>query len=55
MKNVIRDKKFDLEERTAVFGENVIEFVRKIPKNTITVSLINQLVKISNQYRCQLL
>ena len=34
-------KKFDLEERTAKFGENIIEFAKKIPKNPITLPLIN--------------
>ena len=38
-------KKFDLEERTAKFGENIIEFTKKIPKNPITLPLITQLVK----------
>ncbi|MBL8030490.1 MAG: four helix bundle protein [Candidatus Doudnabacteria bacterium] len=38
-------KKFDLEERTAVFAEVVVEFVKSIPQNPITVSIINQLVK----------
>lgn len=37
--------KFDLEERTAKFGENVIKFCKKLPKNSITLPLINQLVK----------
>ncbi len=36
---------FSLEERTAKFGEDIIKFAKKIPKNTITVSIINQLVK----------
>ena len=36
---------YDLEERTATFGENVIRFCRKIPKDTVTIPLINQLVK----------
>lgn len=40
------DKKiFDLEERTARFGENIIEFSKKIPQNPVTISLINQLVR----------
>lgn len=38
-------KKYDLEERTARFGENIIEFAKKIPKNVITIPLIGQLVK----------
>ena len=37
--------KYDLEERTAKFGEDVIEFAKKIPKNFITYSIINQLIK----------
>ena len=39
------NKNFDLEERTAKFGEDVIKFAKKIPRNTITVSIINQLIK----------
>ena len=38
-------KKFDLEERTAKFGEDIIEFAKKIPQNPITLPLITQLVK----------
>ncbi|RKX72044.1 four helix bundle protein [candidate division TA06 bacterium] len=38
-------KRFDLEERTAKFGEDIIEFAKKIPKNPITLPLITQLVK----------
>jgi len=40
-------KKYDLEERTAIFGENVIEFCKKIPRNPITLPLITQLIKSS--------
>ena len=38
-------KKFDLEERTAKFGEEIIEFAKRIPKNPVTLPLITQLVK----------
>ena len=38
-------KKFDLEERTARFGEDIIEFAKRISKNPITISLISQLVR----------
>lgn len=38
-------KKFDLEERTAKFGEDVIIFCKKVPRGPITDPLINQLVK----------
>ena len=37
-------KKYDLEERTARFGESVIEFVKKLPMNRITERIIPQLV-----------
>jgi four helix bundle protein len=37
--------KYDLEERTAKFGENKIEFCKKLPKNVITIPLISQLIK----------
>lgn len=36
--------KYDLEERTGKFGENVIVFAKKLPKNEITQRLIPQLV-----------
>jgi len=39
------NKRFDLEERTAKFGENIIKFAKKIPQNPITLPLITQLVK----------
>ncbi len=40
------DKKqvYDLEERTAKFGEYVIDFVKTIGKTTINSRIINQLV-----------
>ena len=33
---------FDLEERTAGFGEAVILFAKKVPKNAVTLPLIGQ-------------
>jgi four helix bundle protein len=36
---------YDLEERTAKFGESIITFCKKIPKDEITRPLINQLIK----------
>ena len=45
MTNTKDNKKWDLEERTAKFGENVILFCRKIPKDPVTIPLITQLVK----------
>ena len=44
MQNNGNPKKYDLEERTAKFGEEIIEFVRKLPKNGITQRIIPQLV-----------
>jgi len=40
-----KNQKYDLEERTAKFGEDIIEFAKKIPKTPITVPLISQLVR----------
>lgn len=39
------NSKYDLLERTAVFGENIIRFCNAMPKTVITIPLINQLVK----------
>src|SRR5438093_1541612 len=35
---------YDLEERTATFGEAVIDFAKTIPQNAVTNRLISQLV-----------
>lgn len=40
-----KDTDFDLEERTAVFGESVLAFVKKVTKDSINNPLISQLVK----------
>ncbi len=37
--------KYDLEERTAKFGEDIIRFCKKISRNPVNDSLITQLVK----------
>ena len=39
------DSRYDLEERTAVFGEDVVQFARKLPSDPITSALITQLVR----------
>ena len=39
------EPRFDLEERTAVFGERVIRFSKRIATGPITVPLISQLVR----------
>ena len=35
---------YDLEERTALFGEAIIDFARTIPHDAVTNRIINQLV-----------
>jgi four helix bundle protein len=37
--------KFDLEERTAIFGEEIIKFSKCISKNEVTRPLIGQIVR----------
>ena len=39
------EPKFDLDERTAKFGEAVIAFAKQIPVNLVTTSIISQLVR----------
>ena len=36
---------YDLEERTAKFGEAVIDFVKTLKQNSINLPLINQVIK----------
>lgn len=43
--NKTSGKKYDLEERTAKFAEKIIELAKKVPKNAVTIPIINQLVK----------
>jgi len=44
MSNNDNSRKYDLEERTAKFGEDIIEFAKKLPKNLITQRIIPQLI-----------
>ena len=39
------DKKYDLEERTARFGEDVITFARSMSRDPVNSPLINQIVR----------
>jgi four helix bundle protein len=39
------DKIYDLEERTAKFGENIIEFAKTLERNEINRPLISQVVR----------
>lgn len=43
--NEKQEKIYDLEERTAKFGESIIEFAKRIPKDVITVPLMDQLIR----------
>lgn len=40
-----KNQKYDLEERTARFGENIIEFCQSLTNSSINKSLVSQLVK----------
>ena len=37
--------KYNLEERTSVFSEKLIELCKKCPKNIITIPIIDQLIR----------
>ena len=39
------NKKYDLEDRTLEFSKEIIRLCKTFPKNTITIPLINQLIK----------
>lgn len=39
------ENKFDLEERTAKFGEEILKFAKTIPREIINTPLISQLVR----------
>ncbi|MBI4623709.1 MAG: four helix bundle protein [Verrucomicrobia bacterium] len=41
----MKNSDYDLEERTARFGEAVIEFCLNLPTNPVTAPIINQLVR----------
>ena len=43
-KNGVLRHPFDLEERTAVFGENIVRFSKTIPRNPSNNRLIDQIV-----------
>lgn len=45
MSELKNDKKYDLEERTAKFGEDIVGFCKKVPRGPVTDPLITQLVK----------
>lgn len=39
------EPKYDLEERTARFAERIIAFAKKVPRNVVTLPLIDQMVR----------
>src|SRR3989344_5819310 len=39
------EKMYDLEQRTRDFSKSIIRLCKKIPKNVITITLINQLIR----------
>ncbi|HSW46636.1 MAG TPA: four helix bundle protein [Phycisphaerae bacterium] len=39
------EQRYDLEERTAAFGEAIVRLARKIPADSVTRPLISQLVR----------
>jgi len=41
----INERIYDLEERTAIFAENVILLCKIIPENTLTKPIISQLIR----------
>ncbi len=41
----IKDKNFDLEERTAKFGEEIIKFCKSVKVDVITRSIISQIIR----------
>ena len=45
MDNETKPKNYDLEERTALFGEAIVKFSQKISKTPTTIPLISQVVR----------
>ena len=45
MNQFSNENKYDLEERTAKFGEDIIDLCKTIEQNAITKPIINQLIR----------
>lgn len=45
MTNESKKQPYDLEERTAVFGERVIILCKKLQRNSVAIPLVNQLLR----------
>lgn len=41
----LQNDKYDLEERTTRFSEDIIDLCKKVPKTVITIPIINQLMR----------
>lgn len=41
----MNNPKYNLEERTSCFGEKIINFCQNLSQNTITLPIINQLIR----------
>ena len=39
------EKEYDLDERTAKFGEDIIKFLKLLPNNNLNYPIINQLIR----------
>lgn len=39
------DRTYDLEERTAKFGETLIYLTKRVPKNIATIAILKQLIR----------
>ncbi len=45
MFNAVSTKKYDLEERTQKFGEDIIIFCRELPKDEVITVIVRQLIR----------
>ena len=45
MNEYTNKNKYDLEERTSLFGENIIDLCKIIPRNEIISTIIKQLIR----------
>lgn len=45
VQNINTKKKYDLAERTALFGEQIIEFAKSLPDTFMTRPLVSQIIR----------
>jgi four helix bundle protein len=41
----MKNREYDLEEKLEVFGEKIIDLVKKTPKDIATIPILNQLIR----------